>query len=257
MMPPALFLMMMLVAPEHMNTFVSDPLGVRMIIVALVLQVIGTLAIRAHRQRRVLTETIMTADLALPLAAVFISVALGVGSLASMALGRTSPARRRLQPTVGTAPSPQGTKSGLFDQLSSFLRPGRSKTRTLSKTPQGASSKVSRLQRRMELAGWTDPEAAGYYALAEMVVPIICGLLPLALMGTEGWLLAIVAAVLGYLVPDVVLTRATRQHQKAIQNGLPDAIDLIVVCVEAGSSLDQAIMRASEELELAHAGARA
>jgi hypothetical protein len=148
----------------------------------------------------------MTADIALPLVAVFISVALGVGSLASMALGRTSAVRRRLQPSIGTAPTPQGTKTGLFDQLSSFLRPGRSKTRTLSKTPQGASSKVSRLQRRMELAGWTDPEAAGYYALAETVVPIIAGLVPLALMGTDGWLLAIIAAVLGYLVPDLLLT---------------------------------------------------
>ena len=46
MMPPALFLMMMVVAPEHMNTFVNDPLGVRMILFALALQVIGTLAIR-------------------------------------------------------------------------------------------------------------------------------------------------------------------------------------------------------------------
>jgi tight adherence protein B len=46
MMPPALFLVMMLIAPEHMNTFVNDPLGVRMILVALVLQVIGTLTIR-------------------------------------------------------------------------------------------------------------------------------------------------------------------------------------------------------------------
>ena len=46
MMPPILFFMMMLVAPEHMDTFVTDPLGVRMILVALVLQVIGTLAIR-------------------------------------------------------------------------------------------------------------------------------------------------------------------------------------------------------------------
>jgi tight adherence protein C len=193
----------------------------------------------------------MGIDLALPLAAVFISVALAVGTLASMALARTSPARRRLQPAVGTTPSSTGSKAGLFDQITSVLRPARNKTGTLSKVPQGTSSKVSRLQRRMELAGWTDPETAGYYALAEMVVPIICGLLPLALMGTQGWLLAIVAAVLGYLVPDVLLTRATRRHQKAIQNGLPDAIDLIVVCVEAGSSLDQAIMRASEELELA------
>ena len=193
----------------------------------------------------------MTADLALPLAAVFISVALAVGSLASMALARTSPARRRLEPTVGTTPSSTGTKRGLFEQVSALLRPAKDKSRTLAKTPQGASTKVSRLQRRMALAGWTEPEAAGYYTLAETVVPIICGLLPLALMGTEGWLLAIIAAVLGYLVPDVVLTRATRRRQKAIQNGLPDAIDLIVVCVEAGSSLDQAIMRTSEELELA------
>ena len=46
MMPPALFLVMMLIAPEHMNTFVNDPLGVRMIIFALVLQVIGTITIR-------------------------------------------------------------------------------------------------------------------------------------------------------------------------------------------------------------------
>ena len=46
MMPPALFLVMMLIAPEHMNTFVTDPIGVRMILLALTLQVIGTFAIR-------------------------------------------------------------------------------------------------------------------------------------------------------------------------------------------------------------------
>jgi tight adherence protein B len=46
MMPPALFVLLMMVAPEHMNAFVTDPLGIRMIVFALVLQVIGTLAIR-------------------------------------------------------------------------------------------------------------------------------------------------------------------------------------------------------------------
>jgi tight adherence protein C len=53
------------------------------------------------------------------------------------------------------------------------------------------------------------------------------------------------------VIPDLALVRATKKHHKAIQNGLPDAIDLIVVCVEAGSSLDQAIVRASDELEFA------
>jgi tight adherence protein C len=103
----------------------------------------------------------------------------------------------------------------------------------------------------MEMAGWTDPDAASYYSLAETVLPIICGLLPLAVMGTQGWALALVCGALGYLLPGLALARATRKHQKAIQNGLPDAIDLIVVCVEAGSSLDQAIMRASDELDIA------
>jgi tight adherence protein B len=46
MMPPVLFMMMMLVAPEHMHTFVTDPIGIRMILLALALQVAGTLAIR-------------------------------------------------------------------------------------------------------------------------------------------------------------------------------------------------------------------
>jgi tight adherence protein B len=46
MMPPALAGVMTLIAPEHMRAFVSDPLGVRMIIIALILQVIGTIAIR-------------------------------------------------------------------------------------------------------------------------------------------------------------------------------------------------------------------
>jgi tight adherence protein C len=188
----------------------------------------------------------MTLDLALPLALLFISIALGVGSLASLALTPTSAAKRRLQPTVGTTSAP--VRVGFGEQLKSLIRPARDKANQLAKSPMGKSS---RLQRRMEMAGWTDPDAAGYYSLAETILPIICGLLPLAVMGTRGWALALICGALGYLIPDVILSRATRKHQKAIQNGLPDAIDLIVVCVEAGSSLDQAIMRASDELDIA------
>jgi tight adherence protein C len=188
----------------------------------------------------------MSVDLALPLVAVFVSVALATGSFASYVLGRTSSARRRLQPAADATPS-----VNLIDQLFAFVRPAKHTSKQLSKTPRGASTKVTRLQRRMEAAGWRDPEAANYFSLAEIATPVIFGLVPLVLLGRDGMLLAVVVAVVGYLVPDLVLTRATRRHQKAIQNGLPDAIDLIVVCVEAGSSLDQAIMRASDELEIA------
>jgi tight adherence protein C len=186
----------------------------------------------------------MTFDLMLPLFAVFVSVALGTGALASMALARSSPGRRRLTPAADAV-----RPTGIFDQVLTLVRMRRSAAQQLARAPK--SSKVSRLQRRMESAGWTDPEAANFFALAEIVVPAICALTPLALAGTDGWMAAIVAGGVGYVIPDLALTRATRKHQKSIQNGLPDAIDLIVVCVEAGSSLDQAIVRASDELEFA------
>ena len=186
----------------------------------------------------------MTFDLMLPLFAVFISVALGTGALASMALARSSPGRRRLTPAADAA-----RQTGIFDQFLALVRMRRSATHQLSKAPR--SSKVSRLQRRMESAGWTDPEAANLFALAEIVVPTVCAVTPLLLAGTDGWMAALVAGGVGYVIPDLALTRATKKHQKSIQNGLPDAIDLIVVCVEAGSSLDQAIVRASDELEFA------
>jgi tight adherence protein C len=185
----------------------------------------------------------MTPDLAIPVVAVFLSVALAAGSLASLALARTAPGRRRLQPVADAA-----KPTGLFSQLTRLVRGRRDHLKQLSKT---GSTKHARMQRRLAAAGWTDPEAASYYALAELAVPAILALIPIAMMGTRGWVAALVAGGLGYLVPDLVLSRATRRHQKAIQNGLPDAIDLIVVCVEAGSSLDQAIVRASDELDLA------
>jgi tight adherence protein C len=186
----------------------------------------------------------MTFDLMLPLFAVFLSVALGTGALASMALARSSPGRRRLTPAADAA-----RPTGLFDQVLTIVRLRRAAARQLAKAPK--SSKVSRLQRRMESAGWTDPEAANYFALAEIALPTICALLPLLLAGLDAWMASIVAGGVGYVIPDLALTRATKRHQRAIQNGLPDAIDLIVVCVEAGSSLDQAIVRASDELEFA------
>jgi tight adherence protein C len=185
----------------------------------------------------------MSMELVIPVIAVFVSVALGAGSLASLTLARTAPGRRRLQPA-----SDASRPTGLMAQVAALVRGRRNATKQLAKA---GSTKQARLQRRMESAGWSDPESASYFALAELAVPVILALIPIALLGTRGWVAALVAGGVGYVIPDLALTRATRRHQKAIQNGLPDAIDLIVVCVEAGSSLDQAIVRASEELDLA------
>ncbi len=126
----------------------------------------------------------MTLDLALPLAAVFISVALAVGSLASMALARTSPVRRRLQPTVGLRQRFAGRAS--FDQLSLFLRPAATSAQA---TVEGAARGVD--QRVAAAApAWSSP--AGRIRTPPAITrwprwssPIVFGLLPLALMGTQ------------------------------------------------------------------------
>lgn len=188
----------------------------------------------------------MTPDLLVPLTFMFLAVAVGVGSITSLVLAGTAPERRRLLGPTHDSPS-----VGLMGRLIGLVRPPKPVGPQLSKRPARTSPNRSRLQRRLEAAGWTDPESTGYYSASEITSPVLCGLAPLVVFGFDAWLLAIVTAVLGYLLPDLVVSSRIRKRQKAIQNGLPDALDLIVVCVEAGSSLDQAILRASDELEIA------
>ena len=52
----------------------------------------------------------------------------------------------------------------------------------------------------------------------------------------------------GYMLPKYWVTRRQAVRQEAIENGFPDALDLMLVCVEAGQSMDQAILRVSKEL---------
>lgn len=62
--------------------------------------------------------------------------------------------------------------------------------------------------------------------------------------------MGIVAAGVGYFIPTLWVGRAIEKRRRAIQNGLPDAIDLMIVCIESGSGLDQALNRVAEELAL-------
>jgi len=63
---------------------------------------------------------------------------------------------------------------------------------------------------------------------------------------------AVMGAIVGYLTPSLVLDRRIKLRQKLIQNGLPDALDLMIVCLEAGLALDGALLKCSEELHVAH-----
>jgi tight adherence protein C len=58
--------------------------------------------------------------------------------------------------------------------------------------------------------------------------------------------------MLGFLAPTFWLRQQTKVHLRALERGLPDALDLLVICVEAGLTLDAAMQRVGQELSLAH-----
>lgn len=122
----------------------------------------------------------------------------------------------------------------------------------------GAAKGGGRLGRLLIRAGYRRPEAArvvyGAKALLGVVLPVLAWLLvSRSRAANETQAMTIVgAAVLGYLAPGYFVTFQARRRQRRIRRGLPDALDLLVICVESGLGLDQAIMQAAKEMELAH-----
>jgi tight adherence protein C len=172
-------------------------------------------------------------------------VALISGLVVTQVLGRMAPATRRLRdlaPNVGT------TASGVV--LTETPDPTLERlSRTLPKSPK----EMNRLRARLISAGYYDLSTAIYYSSARFVLPVALSvpwlvLLPIA----DGWPFAMCFAGIGAMLPDLWLRKKIRAHAKAITNGLPDVLDLLIVCIEAGSALDQAIAKASEELDLTH-----
>lgn len=184
--------------------------------------------------------------LSVALIAVFLCVALLSGLVATTVLGRMAPATRRLR---DLAPNSAGTTaSGVV--LTDTPDPTLERlSRTLPKSPK----EMNRLRTRLAAAGYYDLSTAVYYSTARAVLPVALSVPWLVLLGlTDGWPFALCFVGIGALLPDLWLRRQIRAHAKAIVNGLPDVLDLLIVCIEAGSALDQAISKASEELDLTH-----
>jgi tight adherence protein C len=113
---------------------------------------------------------------------------------------------------------------------------------------------MSRLRRRLTRAGFPQAKHTVYFSLAQLTLPVLFAgsMLMAAGGGSNGLLYAALGGAFGYTLPGTYISRRTAIRKRAIQNGLPDALDLLTVCVEAGSALDQAISKASEELQIAH-----
>jgi tight adherence protein C len=116
-----------------------------------------------------------------------------------------------------------------------------------------SAGEMSKMQRRLVAAGYRRNEALLIFAGIRVGVALLTFIVlstPLIVRPNLGT--ALVGAIIGYLVPGFVLGRMAGKRQHVIRMGLPDALDLLVVSVEAGLGLDQAIQRVGQELAFAH-----
>lgn len=121
-----------------------------------------------------------------------------------------------------------------------------------SRVPVSASE-VGKVRLRLIQAGFRGAEALPIFVGLRMAVALGAFVLfatPLIMRPNVS--VGLGGSLLGYIVPGIVLARLAKKRQKKIQLGLADALDLMVVSVEAGLGLDQAMLRVGDELAFAH-----
>lgn len=158
-------------------------------------------------------------------------------------LGGGSDSAERLKAMLGLAPRP---KANLKEKLQEALQPA---AKLLPVSPQEAT----RTRLWLVQAGYREPKHARiYFGLRATTV-----LLPLLLVLVTGLerrapMALIAAPALGLMLPRFILKKRIAARAKRIRLSLPDALDLMVICVEAGLGLDQAIQRVAAELKNVH-----
>lgn len=100
-------------------------------------------------------------------------------------------------------------------------------------------------------AGYRGPNALAIYRGTRLVLPVGMAVLGLLLgggMGGSALLMAMFLGALGWVLPSFYVGSKVRKRQKELQVALPDALDSMVVCVEAGLGLNQAMVRVADEI---------
>jgi len=130
----------------------------------------------------------------------------------------------------------------------------------LGKAAPKLPSEIGKLRQRLVSAGYRSNEAIVVFLGIRLTFALAC----FASVATPVFIhanrlsdrqrlpVALVVCLIGYVIPGMILARLAKRRQHLIRLGLPDVLDLLVVSVEAGLGLDQAIQRVGEELAFAH-----
>ncbi len=163
-----------------------------------------------------------------------------------LASGRADVIDRRLREAVGDGSAPALELQPSFDKVIGALK------RVGNKVPR-SPSEMGKLRLRLVRAGFRGDEALPVFFAIRLVMALgAFALCATPILMRPNVPLAIGACGLGYILPGIVLARLMKRRQHRIRLALPDALDLLVVSVEAGLGLDQAMQRVGDELDFAH-----
>jgi tight adherence protein C len=152
--------------------------------------------------------------------------------------------RRRVEPEDEESVS---TWHSLVDRMTRIFRP-------LGEVIPRSTEEMSRQERRLVQAGIRRRDSAIIFNGSKLALAILL----LAVFAVTGrlqespFLYIVLPVLIGAMVPDLLLAWKIRDRKERIQLGIPDALDLTVVCVEAGLGLDQSLMRIGQEIRNIH-----
>ena len=176
-----------------------------------------------------------------------IAFCVAVGLFAALALlivaivGDNSPVETRLAEVAILQPPPP--EYGVREVLSYLTRPLLPFRRLLHQKGE------VELAYRLSIAGYREPGDIETFLNAKLLCPVL-GVLLATFSGTDNMLpLGLVLAAVGFFAPDFFLIHAISRRKRAIAVSLPNAMDLLVMCMEAGLGMDQAMLRVAKEMQ--------
>jgi tight adherence protein C len=158
--------------------------------------------------------------------------------------------RDRIQDRISSALYPRANKRSITSTLEETRQVIGGVVEHFEKILPRSQAEISVVQQRLVRAGMRNDGIVKIFYGAKVLVPIMLVLLALATGAAHFSPLFVYTLCLGigFLAPDFWLGRKIAARQAEIRKGLPDVLDLLVICIEAGLSLDQATARTAQEL---------
>jgi len=175
---------------------------------------------------------------------VFLIIAVVVFAFGAAAVVPSSVLGSRLREIGWQRPKAQA-KPVMRERIQQALDP-------LSRALPTSPSEVSKTRLWLIQAGYRNAQHASIYRGLRVLFAALGFLSVFVFTGFNSPLLLVGVTALGFFVPRFLLKKKLQERQQRLRLGLPDALDLTVICVEAGLSLDQAMMRVGEDLRTAH-----